>query len=377
MVNKICIYAICKNEIKFVDKWLDSMSEADYIVVLDTGSTDGTYEKLKSDPRVTRVEQKKIKPWRFDKARNASLKLVPDDANILFCTDLDELLEPGWGDLIRNNWTEHTTRGHYRYVWSHTSAGNPGLTFWYDKMHSKDYKWYYPVHEVLGGLDCQEGMDTREKSGSLIDFGDAITLHHYPDNTKSRSNYLKLLELREEENPDEAYSAYLLGREYAVYQQYDKALEMFDKTLSLPDVNHKPLVKYIVLGYEGDIYRLKGDVLTAITCYSSQIVEDSTYREPYIELADLYNQLGLYHISLGYSEEALTRSYQHFDWTEREATWNEKPCDVLSVTYFRLGELDLALENVVRAMQLNPKDQRIQRNYLAILEKKREQANQN
>ena len=29
------------------------MSEADYIVVLDTGSTDGTYEKLQQDPRVT------------------------------------------------------------------------------------------------------------------------------------------------------------------------------------------------------------------------------------------------------------------------------------------------------------------------------------
>ena len=41
-MNKICVYAICKNEEKFVDKWLESMSEADYIVVLDTGSTDNT-----------------------------------------------------------------------------------------------------------------------------------------------------------------------------------------------------------------------------------------------------------------------------------------------------------------------------------------------
>ena len=30
---KICVYAICKNELKFVDKWLENMSEADYIVV--------------------------------------------------------------------------------------------------------------------------------------------------------------------------------------------------------------------------------------------------------------------------------------------------------------------------------------------------------
>lgn len=36
---KICIYAICKNEEKFVSRWVESMKEADKIFVLDTGST--------------------------------------------------------------------------------------------------------------------------------------------------------------------------------------------------------------------------------------------------------------------------------------------------------------------------------------------------
>ena len=47
---KICTYAICKNEIVHVHPWLDSIwadgKGSDYIVVLDTGSTDGTYEEL-------------------------------------------------------------------------------------------------------------------------------------------------------------------------------------------------------------------------------------------------------------------------------------------------------------------------------------------
>lgn len=92
---KICVYAIAKNEIKFLDKWLNSMSEADYITVLDTGSTDGTLEFLQKDPRVTKVEQKIITPWRFDVARNESMKLIPDDADVLVCTDPDEYFEPG------------------------------------------------------------------------------------------------------------------------------------------------------------------------------------------------------------------------------------------------------------------------------------------
>ena len=42
---KIVVYAIAKNESSFVDRWMDSMSEADQVVVLDT-STPGWYQIL-------------------------------------------------------------------------------------------------------------------------------------------------------------------------------------------------------------------------------------------------------------------------------------------------------------------------------------------
>ena len=58
--KKICVYAICKNESKFISQWLDNMSEADYIVVLDTGSTDGTYEKLKEENELLMKENLKL-----------------------------------------------------------------------------------------------------------------------------------------------------------------------------------------------------------------------------------------------------------------------------------------------------------------------------
>ena len=47
--KKICVYAICKNEINRIDKWVNAIKdEADDIVVLDSGSTDGSFEKLQS-----------------------------------------------------------------------------------------------------------------------------------------------------------------------------------------------------------------------------------------------------------------------------------------------------------------------------------------
>ena len=68
---KVCVYAIAKNEEKFVKRWYESMKEADKIVVLDTGSTDNTVKLLKE--LNVDVYEKKYDFFRFDVARNDSL----------------------------------------------------------------------------------------------------------------------------------------------------------------------------------------------------------------------------------------------------------------------------------------------------------------
>ena len=45
---KIVVYAICKNEAGFAERWMASMAEADGVYVLDTGSTDGTAERRRA-----------------------------------------------------------------------------------------------------------------------------------------------------------------------------------------------------------------------------------------------------------------------------------------------------------------------------------------
>src|SRR5574344_470176 len=105
---KICVYAICKNEAQFVEKWVASMNEADDIYVLDTGSTDDTVKKLKK--LGVHVKTKIINPWRFDVARNESLKLLPSDTDVCVCTDLDEVLEKGWRKEIEKVWKKDTKR---------------------------------------------------------------------------------------------------------------------------------------------------------------------------------------------------------------------------------------------------------------------------
>ena len=84
---KVCVYAIAKNEEKFVKRWYESVKEADDIYVLDTGSTDNTKELLKE--LGVHVNEIILDPFRFDLARNESLNLVPLDTDICVCLDLD------------------------------------------------------------------------------------------------------------------------------------------------------------------------------------------------------------------------------------------------------------------------------------------------
>ena len=77
---KVTVYAIAKNEERFARRWAQSMAEADEIVVLDTGSDDNTAAVLAECG--VKVTVRQIVPWRFDVARNESLKLVPADTDI-------------------------------------------------------------------------------------------------------------------------------------------------------------------------------------------------------------------------------------------------------------------------------------------------------
>ena len=181
--KKICVYAISKNEEKFVKRWYESVKEADGIYVLDTGSSDNTVQLLKN--LGANVSEKEIKPWRFDVARNESLKLVPEDCDICVCIDIDEVISKGWRKKLEDIWDDDTNHLRYIYNWSHDDNGKPLVSFYYEKIHARNgFKWIHPVHEVLEFSGDKEVFKTT----------DEIVVDHFPDSTKSRSNYLPLLE---------------------------------------------------------------------------------------------------------------------------------------------------------------------------------------
>ena len=276
---KIVVYAISKNEEKFVDRWVDSMQEADEIYVLDTGSTDKTVSKLKK--RKVNVKKKIIKPWRFDVARNESLKLVPSDADICVCTDLDEVLEKGWRKKLEEIWQDNITRLRYNYNWKLDENNKPIVNFYTDKIHIRDnYKWTHPVHEVL----------TYTNGNEVFLITDEITLNHYPDNTKSRSSYLPLLELSVKEDPEDDRNMHYLGREYMYYQKWDKCIDTLIKHLSLKTATWKD-ERCASMRFIARSYRNLNRIEEAKMWLDKAISEAPYLRDPYVEKAMLEYEL--------------------------------------------------------------------------------------
>lgn len=347
---KICVYAISKNEEKFVDRWVDSMKEADAIYVLDTGSTDQTVQKLKN--RGVHVTQKEIKPWRFDVARNASLDLLPEDTDVCVCTDLDEVLEAGWREKVEADFKENITRLRYNYNWSFDSYGKPAVNFYIEKIHTYgNYIWTHPVHEILTNTNGTEIFKTDP----------TITVNHYPDANKSRSSYLPLLELSVKEDPEDDRNTHYLGREYMYYGKWNEAIDTLIKHLSLPKATWKDersaSMRFIARSY---IHLNRTE--EAKMWYGKAIEEAPYLREPKAERGMLSYQLNEYEIAIPFFKEALSIPKNEKSYINEPFCYDGTIEDTLSICLFYTGKKMEAYKYVKIAHELKPDDERIQKN---------------
>lgn len=354
---KVYVYAICKNEEKFVERWMESVREADDVIVLDTGSTDHSVQMLKGLGAIVYVEE--IKPWRFDVARNRSLELVPNDADICVCTDLDEFLRPGWRKILEEKWESDSRRGMYRYTWSFNADGSEGLVFWISKIHTRwGFKWVHPVHEVLDS----DGIGFY-KTTKL----DGIQLHHHPDPSKPRSQYLPLLELGARENPMDDRNIHYLGREYMYYRMWDKCIDTLKRHLSLPTATWEA-ERAASMRYIARSYKAKNDLGSSKNWYYRAIAEASYLREGYMELAQLFYEQEEWSGCYFMVQEALKIKERSEVYMNEAEAWGVAPYDLGAISGYYLGLFKESLRFAQKAIEIVPDDFRLQHNYNLILE---------
>ena len=354
---KVVVYAISKNEEKFVIRWYESMKEADEIYVLDTGSNDSTVELLKKCG--VNVSVKEIIPWRFDVARNLSLDLVPKDVDICVCTDLDEVFESGWRDKLEKIWNKNTNRLRYVYNWSLDNNNKPIISFYGEKIHSRNnYKWVHPVHEIL----------SYDGDNEKFDITDDIVINHYPDSTKSRSSYLSLLELSVREEPMDDRNMHYLGREYMYYSRWNECIDTLIRHLNLPNATWKD-ERCASMRFIARSYINLGRYDEAIMWLEKAIKEAPYLRDGYVEMALLQYRLSNYFEVIKNCILALTIKKNMKTYINETFCFDNTIDDLLSISYYYLGLYDISLYYVNRALSFDCNNERLLKNREIILKK--------
>ncbi len=351
---KVCVYAIAKNEEKFADRFMDAAAEADYIRVLDTGSTDKTVERL--EERGASVHQETIEPWRFDEARNRSMKLIPEDTDIAACVDLDEVLSKGWRERLEAAWKEDTEQARFTCVRSRNGDGSPGTSFLIGRAHKPGaFRWKYPVHEVLVRAD--------EKTSWGVVNVPGMEAEHLPDNAKSRGQYLPLLELAVKENPDDPRCAHYLGREYMYYRRWNDAIRELERYLRLPtavwEEERAAAMRYLAWCH----LKNKNETLAKRWALNA-IAEVPERRENWYKMEEIAYYLQEWESAVYYGRQCVKRTERSGSCINDAEAWGAEPWDLLSIGLWHTGDKAGAVNAARRAAEIEPNDERINKNLL-------------
>jgi glycosyltransferase involved in cell wall biosynthesis len=211
-----CAYTICKNELQYVEKWLYYTKDFTYRCILDTGSTDGTYEAFQkaaeSDPNLI-LEQKIFTPWIFNVARNYNLDMIPQNVDWCLSPDLDEYFSINVLDemtkTIRENPNVTNIACDRLDLYTKSVRVGPPHSLPTNKIHRRhDYTWAQPIYEHLW---------FKHKNRNEVEiYNDMIYLIHDQDfKKKSRPElYVKMLKDEFETNPTNCWTLWFLLNHY-------------------------------------------------------------------------------------------------------------------------------------------------------------------
>ena len=350
---KICVYAICKNESKFVDRFMDAVEEVDGVYILDTGSSDNTVELFEKRGAV--VHKKQYEKFEFDVARNDSLSYVPKDTDVCLCLDIDEVIEKGFTKIIREKWKDDTRQIRYDHIITFDENGKPTSVLRNVKIHSrKDFIWKYPIHEVLE-------YTGKEKCNIVDDY--TIKVWHKPDKDKSREFYLEILENYVKEHPESARNRYLLTRTLLNRQKYFECIKSGHQYLDANYTNDSLDHKSKVMVYMSKSFARLKMYEESVLWGEKAIDTFPETRDVYTSLMEIYYNNKDYDNAIKCGEEALKIKKPNNKILNDQKSWNGTIYIFLSSAYFYKEKYAQAIKYMNEALKKHPNDS-------SLLEKK-------
>lgn len=338
-MNTLSLCVICKNEEKSIGTLLESVKGDlfDEIVVVDTGSTDGTLDILKR-------YNVKIEHFTwindFSAARNYSFSKATKDY-IMWMDSDDYLLEKDYKKLLElKKRLQESPIWLMTYEYAHDEKGNSICSFFRERIVKRDLnlKWEQPIHEYIPLTHSFQKTD--------------IEIHHNKKEVNSKRN-ISILEKIVEKNPDFARNVYYLGKEYFDEGSIDKGAELLERFVTMPDAWGEN--KFSAYKRLGAYHRQKNNIDKSLECYHQAIRVDPLKADPYFYLGDTYLHLRQYELAIHWFKIAasMERPKDSLDIIEpKYYTW--LPNLQLCLAYNSIGDVMKAAEANEKALSYKP-----------------------
>lgn len=221
----ITLYAICKNEEKNVEKFIENSKKFSHTIVVDTGSTDNTIELLNNAGIEVHEHSQSKKEFDFSVARNTALSYVKTDwaFSLDFNENVDDFFPEGF-EVIEK---EFTNFKHLRF--DDDGKDEPKQSFEvHTRFHrTKSYKWENAVHETPVFVSTEEYPE--EVS---VDTSVKITKSIHKSISKELF-YLDICEREYQKDPTNWYYIWFIFNHYFSIQNYSRALEFGQEFLNV------------------------------------------------------------------------------------------------------------------------------------------------
>ena len=307
----ICI--ITKNEKEKLEKCLKSFQDTGYdIVVVDTGSTDGTQEMVKKyTPYLYDFE------WvnDFSAARNFAISKV--ESEYIIMADSDETLKEWDKKTFETRMKEHPKGlGCIRKENLLSDDGKDYTICDEPRVFSKKYYHYEgAIHEQV--VPRSNEFPKREYYHTTISFIHTGYIGTDEEKARKIKRNIDLLEAESEKNPEDVYIWFQIGKGYYMGKDYENACKYFGKALEF-DVDES-------LDYVQDLVESYGYSLVNTKQYEMAYSLLQVTYDAFARTADYHFLAGLIYMQNAMFEDAVKEFLL--------ATKNERVCVVGANSY--------------------------------------------
>lgn len=313
----------------------------DEMIVLDTGSTDRTIT-------IAQDQGARVYSWvwqhDFAAARNESLKYAKGDWILVL--DADEELEPGILPALQQVMQQD------RVLVANLLRQETGTLQPYSLVsrlfrNRSEIRFARPYHELID--DSVAALRQREPDWQVVELA-GIGIHHRGYQATAIAQRQKVDRARQimeaylTSQPQDAYICSKLGALYADLNQPDKALQLLQRGLQLPEV--EPTVRYELHYHLGSLYSQMQHPAAAETHYQQAVeqpVSDRCKLAAYTNWGSLLQERG-----------ELLRARTLFETTITIDPGFAIGYFNLGLTLKTLGDLPAAVASYEKALQLQP-----------------------